>query len=135
MKGFDPTDDDPDHGLTFDEWSGRGFWIKKGSKAVGFSPDGKALFTPSQVKPPNPTYRQSGYRTSQRTSFGSTPYYREHEVPPGAYDSNRLPSAPAMDYFMSMMNPNHSEMRRLENHLDSVFEKHHGGAMDMDDDY
>jgi len=65
MKGFDPTDDDPDHGLTFDEWSGRGFWIKKGSKAVGFSPDGKALFTPSQVKPPNPTYRRSGTPRTQ----------------------------------------------------------------------
>ena len=133
MKGFNPTDDDPDHGLTFDEWSGRGFWIKKGSKAVGFSPDGKALFTPSQVKPPNSTYRRSGRARS--SSFSSTPYYREHETPSGAYDNNRLPCAASMDYFMSQLNPSHQVMRSLESHLDSVFENHHGGAMDMDDDY
>lgn len=29
-----------------------GYWIKKGSKCVGFCPLGEALFTPSQVRPP-----------------------------------------------------------------------------------
>lgn len=33
---------------TFDEWNKKGFYIKKGSKTVGFK-DGKPLFDKSQV--------------------------------------------------------------------------------------
>jgi hypothetical protein len=63
-----------------------------------------------------------------------TPYYREHEVPKGAYDKNSLPVQDHMDALMSMMNPTHQALRELENHLDDVFEKHHGGNCDDDMD-
>jgi len=35
-------------GKTFEEWKKEGYWIKKGSKAIGFK-DGKALFSRDQV--------------------------------------------------------------------------------------
>jgi len=134
MQGYDANDNNLDHALTFDEWSSMGYWIIKGSKAACFSPDGKALFTPSQVSPPR-FYPRSTTTTKRSSEFNSTPYYREHEAPPEAYMNNRLPSARSMDYFMSRMNPTHEVMRSLERHFDSVFEKHHGGDMDEQDYY
>lgn len=134
MKGFDPKDNNLDHALTFDEWNRMGFWIKKGSKAACFSPDHKALFTPSQVNPPKKQIHKTK-SFSTKESFCGTPYYREHEIPPGAYDTNRLPCSESMDYFMSQLNPTHHVMRQLENHLDSIFEKHHGGYMHEEDFY
>ena len=42
-----------DHALSWDEWKGIGFWIKKGSKSPLRDPLGVPLFLPSQVNPPS----------------------------------------------------------------------------------
>jgi len=70
-----------------------------------------------------------------RPKINKIPYYREHEVPTHTYDNNRLPDFECMDALMSMMDPTHKTMRSLENHLDTIFEKHHGGSLDEEDYY
>lgn len=50
--------DNDDSQLTFDEWSGCGWSVKKGSKAVGFDCLGNALFDRTQVQKFNPAWAQ-----------------------------------------------------------------------------
>ena len=64
MKGYDPTDTNIDHALSWDEWKGSGFYIRKGEKAACFSPDGKALFLPSQVN------QKGGYKSNSPRNEG-----------------------------------------------------------------
>ena len=64
MEGYDPTDTNIDHALSWDEWKGSGFYVIKGEKAACFSPDGKALFLPSQVN------QKDKYRSNSTTSKG-----------------------------------------------------------------
>ena len=72
MKGFDPIDDNPDHALTFKEWSSSGYWIKKGSKAHDFDPNGEARFLPCQVR--ESFQSQGGYsREPSRTCNARPP--------------------------------------------------------------
>lgn len=62
MKGYDPTDTNIDHALSWDEWKNSGFYVRKGEKASCFSPDGLALFLPSQVNQ-REKYKQTSYRS------------------------------------------------------------------------
>jgi len=64
----------------------------------------------------------------------SIPFFHREDAPNNAFDNGGFPTKARMDYHSSMLNPNHEAFRQLGSHLDSVFEKHHGGAMEPDFD-
>ncbi len=128
--------DEDDTAMSYAEWNAAGYHVVKGSKSQMRDALGVPQFTKSQVEKNRPTMSLGQARARSRgASFSSSPYYREHEVPPGAYSNNRLPCQKSMDYHMSMLNPTHRVLRSLESHLDSVFEKHHGGDMREEEDF
>lgn len=64
----------------------------------------------------------------------SIPFFHREDAPNNAFDNGGFPTKERMDYHASMLDSNHEAIRQLGAHLDSVFEKHHGGTMEPDDD-
>jgi hypothetical protein len=130
-----------DTAMSWDEWKEAGFHVIKGQKSHLRDALGVPQFTEQQVEPDRGNYRgmwedEGGnyhYVMPGQTVAGQV-YYRPEEAPPLAFDPRGFPTKERMDYHMSMLNPTHQAFRALESHLDSVFEKHHGG-MEFDEDY
>ena len=126
MEDFDPNDTDFDHALTFDEWKACGCWIKKGSKSVGRSVLGEALFLPSQVNPP-PVGRRSGRggrtmweRSEARARTKGTPFGMVEDFDSFVREAGMLPDLSRGTRF-AVNDP-------LEAHFMSVADKH--GVLD-----
>jgi hypothetical protein len=59
---------------TFNEWSYTGYQIRKYSKAVSFNENGKALFSPDQVK------KKRYYSSPDRDEDMDNPDYGDYEL-------------------------------------------------------
>jgi len=127
-NGFDPTDTTIDNALTFQEWSESGFWIKKGSKTIGFDVMGKALFLPSQVTPAKKRFESNettwGKHAKKAESKG-TPWGVVEDFDSYVREAGMLPDSSRRTIF-AINSP-------LEAHFMNVADKH--GIFDcMEDD-
>ena len=67
---------------TLKEWNARGRWVKKGSKAVGFTVDGDAMFTKDQTRK-----RKHRYDDGRYGNYNNDHYYFGGDNPdPMDYD-------------------------------------------------
>lgn len=122
MEGYDPNDSNMDHALTFDEWKAAGCWVRKGSKAAGWSPDGKALFLPCQVNVPRSVESMWSdgetmwERSAERAKAKGTPWGVVEDLDSFVREAGMLPDLSRRTRF-AVNDP-------LERHFMSVADKH-----------
>lgn len=68
---------------SFNDWSARGYMIKKGSKAAGRDENGTPLFSEEQVKP---KWLADAYRASDENEHDFDPQYDDPYNLPGIFD-------------------------------------------------